>query len=210
MRILGWVGSSLLFGCQVATSVGVYDGGKPGVAAVQLARLDGSLDVLREDFNAHQDELRVIALLSSTEGPCILGARALRESVLESYPDADLRVDIVWMEMLPSDCPESAVGAAQLFDDQRVRHFYDASKVAGRGFAQGLLPIGVAWDIYMFYPPGERWSDGPPRPARWAHQLGRIDPQHYHPGERLFGALGEAMEAMLAEQATRADVARPE
>jgi hypothetical protein len=66
MLKVGWVGLGLLVGCQVATSAHIHDGGAPGVAAVQLTRLDGSLDALREDFNAHEDELRVIALLSST------------------------------------------------------------------------------------------------------------------------------------------------
>lgn len=199
----GWVGLSLLFGCRVASSVGVYEDTRPRVSVVHLTRLDGSLDTLREDFNAHRDELRVIALLSSTEGPCVLGARALRESVLEEFPDAGLHVALVWMEMLPSDCTESALDAARLFDDRRVSHFYDASRIAGRSFAQGLLPIGVAWDTYLFYPPGETWTDGPPPPVRWAHQLGRIDPEHCHPGEELFAALADATRTMLTEQESR-------
>jgi hypothetical protein len=101
--------------------------------------------------------------------------------------------------MLPSDCPDSVVRASSLFEDPRVRHFHDRTKLAGRTFAKGLLPIGVAWDTYLFYPPGAKWSDAPPHPARWSHQLGRIDPQHFHPREQLFIALAASTAALLPE-----------
>ncbi len=29
----------------------------------------------------------------------------------------------------------------------------------------------VAWDIYLFYKPFDEWTDMPPKPLYWMHQL---------------------------------------
>ncbi|MFT5050883.1 MAG: hypothetical protein ACI8QZ_002289 [Chlamydiales bacterium] len=165
---------------------------------MEITSLETSVDSLRDEFNGRDGQARVVVLLSSTEGPCALGARAVRESVLESYPDADLWVGVVWVDMQPGDCGRSVALAARRFVDERVQHFHDPSKRAGRAFAVGLLPTGVAWDVYLFYPPGARWIDDPPQPLTWSHQLGRIDPEHFHPREVLFQKLHEATAAVLA------------
>jgi hypothetical protein len=36
---------------------------------------------------------------------------------------------------------------------------------------------GPAWDIYLFYRPGDRWSTSPPMPCEWWHQLGLRRPR---------------------------------
>lgn len=163
-----------------------------------MTSLDGSLAALRDDFNAHKDRPRVISLLSPTCGACEYGVEALRDSVLRAFPDADLHVEIVWLDMLPNDRPSTALEAARRLDDPRVRHFHDPSKVAGRAFARGLLPVGVAWDVYLFYPAGAEWTEDPPRPSSWSHQLGRVDPEHFHPRERLRAELRASAERLLA------------
>lgn len=165
----------------------------------EVVSLLDSTAALRTAFNARADQPRIIALLSATEGPCALGARAVRESVLESYPDADLWVGMVWVDMQPSDCDRSVALAARRFVDGRVHHFHDPKKAAGRAFAVGLLPTGVAWDVYLFYPPGALWEDDPPRPLTWSHQLGRIDPEHFHPREMLFDKLHDSTGLLLRE-----------
>jgi len=172
-----------------------------GAEVLEIPSLASSLAPLREEFNRRADQARIVVLLSSTEGPCALGARAVRESVLESYPDADLWVAVVWVDMQPSDCSRSVALAARRFVDDRVEHFHDPAKRAGRAFAVGLLPTGVAWDVYLFYPPGSRWLDDPPSPLTWSHQLGRINPEHFHPREVLFEKLHEATAKLLASEA---------
>ena len=192
--------------CQ-APGTRAGQGAAPGVGGglshgagseVAVRSLRDSVEPLRETFNQRVGQPRVVVLLSSTEGPCTLGARAVRESVLESYPDADLWVGIVWIDMQPSDCARSVDLAARRFVDGRVEHFHDPDKRAGRAFAVGLLPTGVAWDVYLFYPPGARWEDDPPRPFTWSHQLGRIDPEHFHPRELLFEKLHAATGELLS------------
>jgi len=181
---------------------------------LEIPSLETSLSALRDEFNRRGDQARIVVLLSSTGGPCTLGARAVRESVLESYPDADLWLAMIWVDMQAADSSRSVALAAQAFADARVQHFHDPSKRAGRAFAVSLLPTGVAWDVYLFYPPGARWEDYPPRPLAWSHQLGRIDPEHFHPREVLFEKLHEATGLLLTAKPlsvrTYAPLAPPE
>jgi hypothetical protein len=53
----------------------------------------------------------------------------------------------------------------------------------------------AAWDIYLFYPPGPTWGDGPPEPAAWFHQLGGdpwADAARYRTGDSLRESLRRA------------------
>lgn len=190
---------ALLAGCRAPGAVAaVQDAGGARLGPAAVTTLDTSLSTLRADFNAHKDQPRVVSLLSPTCGTCRYGVGALRSAVLEAFPDADLHVQIVWLDMLPNDRPSTACEAAQRLDDPRVRHFHDPSKAAGRAFARGLLPVGVAWDVYLFYPAGVEWLEEPPRPVAWSHQLGRVDPEHFHPRERLRTELRASAERILA------------
>ena len=130
------------------------------------------------------------------------GARAVLKSVLRDFPKADLDVSIVWIDMLRSDDATAAKEAARIFDDPRVRQYYDprGSHLAGKAFAHGLIRegAGVAWDVYMFYDKDARWDeDSPPKPIDYVHQLdgaGRADPKRFRAGEELVTALREIME----------------
>ena len=156
---------------------------------VELHCLAESLEALREEFNAHSDKPRLVSLLSPGSAPCELGSRAIRESVLEAYPDAELQALVVWVDDVPGTGPELASQEARALDGPRVRQFHDRSQRAGRAFAERLLPTAVAFDVYLFYPPGALWEERPPHPAYWAHQRGRIEPEHFHPREELFAEL---------------------
>lgn len=189
---------ALVTGCRAPGAVAaVQDGGGARLAPPPVTTLEGSLASLREDFNAHKDRPRVVSLLSPTCGTCRFGVDALRDAVLDAFPDADLHVQIVWLDMLPGDRASTAREAALRLGDSRVRHFHDPGRAAGRAFARGLLPVGVAWDVYLFYPAGAEWLEEPPRPVSWSHQLGRVDPEHFHPRERLPVELHASAAALL-------------
>ncbi|MFT4540135.1 MAG: hypothetical protein ACI835_002584 [Planctomycetota bacterium] len=151
----------------------------------QMNLLETSLRPLRDGFNAASDRARVIALVSPTCQTCAFGAQAIREVILDTYPDARLRVFVVWINVSREDNRDGALTSAACIDDPRVRHYHDPGQRAGRAFAEGLLPTGFAWDTYLFYSPGAVWDDLPPRPRSWASQLGRIAGDNFHPREKL-------------------------
>jgi len=131
------------------------------------------------------------------------GARAVQRAILESFPNAEISVSLVWIEMLPKDSREAAEKIAGTIRDPRVRHFHDprATRLAGNAFAKRLLREGAgpAWDVYVFYDKEVEWKDGPPEPADWMHQLGGAepaDPQRLHTGEQSVVHLRESMQRL--------------
>ena len=57
----------------------------------------------------------------------------MQENVLEKHPEADLRVYVGWLPMLPTD---ARFGVAELMVDDRVRHFWDGDQLLGSYFAK--------------------------------------------------------------------------
>lgn len=123
----------------------------------------------------------------------------MQKSILNDFPDADISVSIVWIQMPGfADDEAAARRIAGTFNDQRVQHFYDRfpAHLAGKAFAGNLVQHGPAWDIYFFYGKGQQWTDTPPQPVEWMHQLSggtRADPAKFHTGAELFERLHETM-----------------
>ena len=98
--------------------------------------------------------------------------------------------------MLPLDNRFTARRQADKITDARVRHFHDPRRRVGKALAASLGAPGTTWwDVYIFYGAGSVWDDGPPAPARWAHQLSETwaDPAHRHRRDDLIEQLGKAM-----------------
>ena len=168
----------------------------------RVTLLEDSIEPLREFFNAEVYGRRFVALLSSTCPACVFGAKAIRESVLEAYPDAELSITIVWVDMLSADGEAAVTKAAEVFDDARVRQFYDETRRSSTAFATDVLYAdgGPAWDIYLYYEPGAIWDEFPPKPAEWYHQLSgtkRGDPALFRPGQELVNQLRESTKAFV-------------
>jgi hypothetical protein len=120
--------------------------------------------------------------------------------VLEKFNRPDISVTIVWIRMLPNDSIETATSAARPFTDRRVRHFYDPEKQVGKDIAGSLQWEGrIAWDIYLFYAPGQKWTNLPPPPALYSHQLTNewADREHYRVGADLAASLKRFMAEMI-------------
>jgi copper chaperone CopZ len=130
------------------------------------------LERLRNEFNASSDRVRVVALLSPTCGVCQKGQRVV-QSVFAKYPeDPRLRGFVVWLPMLAGDSEKAAGLQAASFVDQRVEQQWDGSSAAGRLLAKTLELKGNAWDVYLLYAAGVKWTgDAPPAPTFWMHQL---------------------------------------
>ena len=80
-----------------------------------------------------------------------MGPRVVLRSIIESFPDAEISIAIVWINKLAADSRE----AAGMFNDPRVGQFYDPQQLSGKAVADSLGWQGrTAWDIYLFYAAG--------------------------------------------------------
>ena len=96
---------------------------------------------------------------------------------MQAFPDAEISVAVVWIDILRSDNREEALKATERFiDDPRVRFFYDDKRVTGESFMKSVPELDegevLAWDIYMFYEADAEWTgEFPPRPETHMYQL---------------------------------------
>jgi len=177
-----------------------------------VTQLKGDIDSLRTAFNADRGTRRFLALLSPTCPACLAGGRAIRDELLAPHDNADVKVTIVWIDMLPTDNHDSAMRAAQMFHDPRVTQFYDPDQIAGDIVGRTMLNPGAgsAWDIYLFYDEVATWNDSPPEPVEWCHQLSgtrRADPERFFSGKALADQIHELTHRWLGiSQATLDDV----
>lgn len=123
----------------------------------------------------------------------------MQKEVLDAAPAADLSVTIVWLPMLDGDDAARARRAARMFDDPRVRQFYDPQRVTSLTFAREVFPTCLLellqtvpkndpiydplrehatdptpqplWDAVLFFRPGAQWEARAPTPARWTKQF---------------------------------------
>ena len=127
---------------------------------------------LRGEFNRASDRVRVVALLSPTCGICQKGQRVVQSVFSKHANDARLRGFVVWLPMLPSDSRESAGAQAASFVDGRLMQHWDGDRASGNLLAKTLGLKGSAWDVYLLYAPGVKWTgEQPPTPTFWMHQL---------------------------------------
>lgn len=118
---------------------------------------------------------------------CRQGASVIQTAVLEAIKDPSLRVYVAWVPMLPGDQSKTAQEASCLVSDQRASHFWDAGRALPTLFS-GVLDLASsypAWDVYLTYPAGITWEEGPPRPLYWQHQLGGLAVSPQLDGETL-------------------------
>src|SRR5205823_15044478 len=95
------------------------------------------------------------------------------QSVFSKYrSETRLRGFVVWLPMLPSDSEKAAGVQAGSFVDSRIVQQWDGDRVAGKVVATALGLKGNAWDVYLLYAPGVKWTgETPPAPTFWMHQL---------------------------------------
>lgn len=189
------------------------DGAACRQAAVETpTSLEASLDPLREAFDAHSDVPRMIVLMPHMG--CENGAQVLRREVLDANPGADLRLFVIWQDVVRNADHDAARRASLHLDDERVVAFYDCAGRAGRAFASGNLPVAEAREVFLFYPAGLTWpkrsarpanapTAAPPRTENWVHQLGRVAPERFCTPEELPVAIRRTMGHLLADAAQR-------
>jgi len=96
----------------------------------------------------------------------------VHETVFRRFPNAGISASIVWIPILDEDSLEAAIASVKVLNDKRIRHFYDQNQIVGKEIANSVGWAGnIAWDIYLFYASDVDWTDLPPKPIYWMHQL---------------------------------------
>ncbi len=96
--------------------------------------------------------------------------------MLATIESQELVIYVVWEPILRTDDARSSRKATALVPDPRARHYWVDTQALGQLFQPTLgLTAEPAWDVYLIYPPGRTWSDKPPAPEFFMHQLvGRL------------------------------------
>jgi len=161
-----------------------------------------SLTSLKAQFNRDTSKPRLLALFSPTCEGCIYGAKALQHEA-QKMPGLAQSTEllIVWVSMLDTDNEMEGRKAAERFNFQGVRHFYDNKNHVGGLLMAEQFPHAVRdaleilpadhpmrktlerkkdlqpekmplWDSVLVFPPGVRWDERSPKPAWWTRQTG--------------------------------------
>ncbi|MGA2531256.1 MAG: hypothetical protein ABSG36_19120 [Acidimicrobiales bacterium] len=130
---------------------------------------------LPEAFDAAASCLKLVVLVSPTCPICLDGVGVVRDSLAE-LDSAHVSVYVLWVPVLKGDTPEAAQDSARLFGSTvRAVHYWDDDRALSSRYCDllGLKERGrsVAWDLYLIYDKGTRWSAGPPMPKVWMQQL---------------------------------------
>lgn len=126
-------------------------------------------------FDAAASSLKLLILVSPTCPICLDGAAVVRESLAE-LGSADVTIHVVWLPVLKGDTPEAAQDSARLVGDAvQVAHYWDGDLELSKRYCE-LLRLEergrtLAWDLYLIYGRGSRWTANPPMPKVWMQQL---------------------------------------
>jgi hypothetical protein len=118
------------------------------------------------------------------------------KSVIQSYPNADIQIGIVWIKMNVKDTRQAAQDISEKFTDPRITQFYDPNQKSGKIFAKNLpVKADIAWDIYLFYKKNKVWDNNLSEPFDWMHQMGDTDSdsKHLRCGDDLVNGLYDSM-----------------
>jgi len=98
--------------------------------------------------------------------------------VIAEFPDAPLRVIVVWEPVLASDITAPMTSVLGLLPDRRVVQYWDPGRIvsadivravnenpARYGFAEPLPPDFIAWDVVAVFSKSARWNGNLPVPT---------------------------------------------
>ena len=104
--------------------------------------------------------------------------------MLDQIKDKDVSVYAIWVPIIQSDGENAVPTALKRMPDERVRHYWDGKGETPETFKRVLQINQTAWDVYLIYPRDAEWTDEPPAPAYWMHQLD-LAPERRLDGETL-------------------------
>lgn len=78
---------------------------------------------------------------------------------MERHPDADLRVFVGWIPILPGDANPKV---AELLVDKRAKHYWDGERRLGNEVSRIVRSDGSpAYDVFLVYGPDAAWGEKP-------------------------------------------------
>ena len=107
------------------------------------------------------------------------GASAL-DALLAEFPEAKLRVQVVWEPVLKSDIAAPLSRVLGLLQDRRVTQYWDPGRVVSSDLIRSVneepkrygredrLPPGfIAWDVVAVFAKSARWERDLPTPVHY-------------------------------------------
>jgi len=155
----------LLCGCGVGADYSMPFG--------SYVSLNAQPDRLSSDFNARSEQVRLLFIVGPTCGGCLAVMADYQEEFVASLQDDErIHTFVVHVPTLGAQ-EEHVPSAMSLLDGPRVSHYWNGTGKLGSDYS-ATLDIGdtYAWDVWMLYPPGVTWADGPPMPAYWQQNIG--------------------------------------
>jgi hypothetical protein len=137
--------------------------------------IDQDLEKLRNDFNAHQGQVRLVFISGPTCGICLRGMADLNdEFIAASQTDGRLETFVIHVPALGAK-EEHVPDVIPLLAGPRIHHYWEESGIIGRLYQKVMDTRFYIWDFWMVYGPDVVW-DGelPPEPDYWMHQLGPL------------------------------------
>ena len=89
----------------------------------------------------------------------------MAQNILERYPEANLRVYVVWVSRWASDARSEIDGGGLV--DPRVSHLWDTGKVVGQPLLDqfGVNFGGLDYDFFLLFGRDATWGAAAPRPV---------------------------------------------
>lgn len=174
-----------------------------------LRSLAGDGAELKTLFNEDSGKVRIVMVLSPGCGNCKMAARMIERHLLEQVNDPALSVYVVWERIGPADTQELAAGASALLADPRIQAFWSTEHFTSTAFHDAVgARRTLAWDIFLVFGKGKRWTDAPPTPDRFMHNQKANEEL---PKDRLLNAekLAGEVKDLLAAPAAPAMKERP-
>ena len=123
------------------------------------------------------------------------GGSAL-DRLLAAFPDAKLRIQVVWEPVLRTNIAAPTSRVLALIDDPRVTQYWDPARIVSAdivravnadpvryGFHEPLPPGFIAWDVVAVFGRSELWERDLPPPAYYGGPVvDAIDDARKSPG----------------------------
>ena len=106
--------------------------------------------------------------------------------LLREIDGKDVRVFVVWEQVLATDLTAPSTAALARVPDLRATQYWDRKRDLSHLMGERNRST-VVWDYVAVYAPGELWQDAPPKPV-----------YSDHPVRDVIGGVKDAIQGLLA------------
>jgi len=122
--------------------------------------IDRAFQPLREGFEGEAGRVRLVTVATPTCGYCMVTLEGMFTELLPRLDTEDFVVFVLWAGVMPSDTGPRTARAAEMFQDDRVHHYYDPSGRIARAFGTllGRDPGQSVTGAFLLYGPDDTWD----------------------------------------------------